>query len=191
MSHLILVKHSLPEILPTLPANQWHLSEAGRARCGLLADQLAIYAPAILVSSPEPKALETAQLVAQRMHTRVQVVDGLHEHDRSNTAWLGPEQFDGAVAAFFQHPEVLVLGRETARQAAERFARSVATVTSWSTEQNIVVVTHGTVLSLFVACATGLEPFALWKRLGLPSFVVLRWPQLELLSVVETMAPVS
>ena len=101
MPHLILVKHALPEIIPALPANQWHLSEIGRAQCTVLADQLATYAPAALVPSSEPKALETAHLVAQRMHTSVQVVDGIQEHDRSNTPWLGPAEFDSAVAAFF------------------------------------------------------------------------------------------
>ena len=80
------------------------------------------------------------------------------------------------------------MGGETAHQASERFARTVAEVTSGSMEQNVVVVTHGTVLALFVAQATGLEPFALWNRLGLPSFVVLRFPPIELISVVEQIA---
>ena len=53
--YLILVKHALPEIIPTLPANQWHLSEVGRAQCALLADQLASYAPSALVSSSDLK----------------------------------------------------------------------------------------------------------------------------------------
>jgi broad specificity phosphatase PhoE len=183
--HLILVKHALPEIIPTLPANQWHLSEIGRTQCALLADQLATYAPAALVSSLEPKALETANLVAQRMHTSVQIVDGLHEHDRSNTPWLSSEEFDRAVAAFFHRPTELVLGCETAQQASERFAKTMAEVTSQYAEQNVVVFTHGTVLSLYVARATGIEPFALWKRLGLPSFVVLTFPQFEVSRVVE------
>ena len=187
MPYLILVKHALPEIIPTLPANQWHLSEVGRAQCALLADQLATYAPAALVSSSEPKALETAHLVAQKMHTSVQIVDGLHEHDRSNTPWLGPEEFDRAVAAFFHRPAELVLGCETAQQASERFAKTMAEVTSRYAEQNVVVFTHGTVLSLYVARATGMEPFALWKRLGLPSFVVLTFPQFEIIRVVEKM----
>jgi broad specificity phosphatase PhoE len=188
VSHLILVKHALPEIMPTLPANQWHLSEVGRAQCALLADQLATYAPAALVSSPEPKALETAQLVAQRLHTSIQVVDGLHEHDRSHTPWLGPEEFDGAVAAFFRHPDELVMGGETAHQASERFARTVIEVTSRYVEQNVMACTHGTVLTLFVARVTGMEPFALWKRLGLPSFVVLQLPQFECISIVDRIA---
>jgi broad specificity phosphatase PhoE len=186
--YLILVKHALPEIIPTLPANQWHLSEVGRAQCALLADQLASYAPAALVSSAAPKALETAHLVAQRMHTSVQIVDGLHEHDRRNTPWLGSEEFAGAVAAFFHRPAELVLGCETAQQASERFTKTVTEVTSRYAEQNVMVLTHGTVLSLFVARATGMEPLALWKRLGLPSFVVLRFPQLELVRVVAKLA---
>src|ERR1044072_1418320 len=104
MPHLILVKHALPEIIPALPANQWPLSEVGRAQCALLAEQLVTYAPAALASSSEPKALETAHLIAQRMHTQVQIVDGLHEHDRSNTPWLGREEFEHAVAVFFRNP---------------------------------------------------------------------------------------
>jgi broad specificity phosphatase PhoE len=185
MPHLILVKHALSEIIPALPANQWHLSEVGRSQCALLADQLATYAPAVLVSSSEPKALETAHLVAQRMRTSVQVVDGLQEHDRSNTPWLGPEEFGRAIADFFRHPTELVLGYETAQQASERFARTVTEVTSRYAEQNVAVFTHGTVLTLFVARATDMEPFTLWKQLCLPSFVVLRLPQLELVKVVE------
>jgi broad specificity phosphatase PhoE len=182
--YLILVKHALPEIIPTLPANQWHLSEVGRAQCTLLSDQLTTYAPAAFVSSSEPKALETAHLVAQKMHTSVQIVEGLHEHERSNTPWLGSEEFAGAVAAFLHRPSELVLGSETAHQAFKRFTKTIAEVTSQYAEQNVVAFTHGTVLSLFVARATGMEPFALWTRLALPSFVVLRFPQLELVRVL-------
>jgi 2,3-bisphosphoglycerate-dependent phosphoglycerate mutase len=144
---------------------------------------IATYAPAALVSSLEPQALETAHLVAQRMHTSVQIVDSLHE--RSNTPWLGPEELGCAVAAFFRHPSELVLGCETAQQASERFTKTMVAITSQYAEQNVVVFTHGTVLSLYVARATGLEPFALWKRLGLPSFVMLTFPQFEVIRVVE------
>ena len=81
-----------------------------------------------------------------------------------------------------------MLGCETAQQASERFARTMAQVTSQYAEQNVAVFTHGTVLSLFVSRATGMGLFVLWKRLGFPSFVVLRFPQLELVRVVEKLA---
>lgn len=119
----------------------------------------------------------------------VQVVDGLQEYDRSTTLWLGPEEFDRAVAAFFHHPAELVLGHETAQQASERFAKTIVEVTGRYAEQNVVAFTHGTVLSLYVARATGMEPFALWKRLSLPSFVVLILLQLEVVRVVEKLPP--
>jgi broad specificity phosphatase PhoE len=51
--------------------------------------------------------------------------------------------------------------------------------------QSVAVVTHGTVMTLFVTRAAGLEAFPFWKRLGLPAFVVLSWPGLGLLDVVE------
>ena len=121
----------------------------------------------------------------------IQVVAGLQERDRSATLWLGPEEFDQAVAALFHHPAELVLGHETAQQASERFAKTIVEVTSRYAEQNVVAFTHGTVLSLYVARATGMEPFALWKRLNLPSFVVLTLPQFEVIRVVKklTLAP--
>jgi broad specificity phosphatase PhoE len=82
LPNLILVRHSAPEIIPGLPAHQWHLSETGRARCKLLADEMRHYSPEVLVSSVEPKAQETAQLVAAQLGLTFQTVEGLHEHKR-------------------------------------------------------------------------------------------------------------
>jgi hypothetical protein len=48
-------------------------------------------------------------------------------------------------------------------------------------------VAHDTVISLYVARIAGLEPAVLWKRLGLPSFVVLSLPDLELVEVAESL----
>ena len=60
MLKLILVRHSSPEIVPAVPADQWPLSEAGRLRCKTLAKKLAAHHPNVVVSSTEIKALETA-----------------------------------------------------------------------------------------------------------------------------------
>ena len=43
---------------------------------------------------------------------------------------------------------------------------------------------YGTVITLFVATHTKIEPFAFWKGLGLPSFVVMGVPQLDVVEVV-------
>jgi len=49
--------------------------------------------------------------------------------------------------------------------------------------KRMVIVSHGTVISLFVAWLTGVDGFLLWKELGLPSLVVLDEQNKTLLQV--------
>lgn len=184
MPRLILVKHSLPEIVRGAPARQWPLSAEGRLRSHALVERLNAYAPQGIVSSTEPKAVETAQIVAAAFNLPCQAVEGLHEHDRSDVGWLSAEQLDAAVADFFARPNELAFGRETADQAHARFSQAVAGVIERHGGQTTVVVAHGTVITLYVSRLAGLEPFPFWKRLGLPSFVVLSLPDLKLLDVI-------
>ena len=63
MTRLILVKHSLPEINLAIPAPGWRLSDEGRHRAARLARLLTGSGSGRTVSSPEPKALETAGII--------------------------------------------------------------------------------------------------------------------------------
>ena len=80
----------------------------------------------------------------------------------------------------------LVLGKETADQAHARFAAAVEGILAEHVDRNIAVIAHGTVISLYVARAAGLDPMCLWERLGLPSYVVLSVPGLQVSEVVES-----
>jgi broad specificity phosphatase PhoE len=183
---LILVRHSLPEIALDLPANQWCLSDTGRLRCKRLAEKLATYAPDVIAASLEPKATETGRIVANILGKPFETAEDLHEHDRSNVGPLDTkEQFEARVASFFENPQELIFGRETADDAYRRFTKAVADVIGKYPSGNLAVVTHGTVMTLFVARAAGFEPFPFWKQLDLPSFVVLSLPEFGLLAVVE------
>jgi broad specificity phosphatase PhoE len=182
---LILIRHSLPEIVPGQPASQWRLSAEGRLRCKALAEQIAPYRPDVIVASAEPKAAETAELVAGALQKPWHIATGLHEHERTNVGWAGREQFEAQVAEFFRRPDALVFGSETAEQAAGRFAAAIAAVTARHPARTLAVVAHGTVICLFVARSAGVEPFALWSRLSMPSFVVLSLPEMALVTVVE------
>jgi len=185
MPNLVLIKHSLPEIVPGKPASQWKLSETGRQRCQILAGKLAPYSAEVVVSSVEPKAVETAQIVATRMHVPFHTVENLHEHERPCLDFSSQSQFEARVKTFFETPEKLVMGRETARQACERFSGAIQSLLQKYPNKNLALVAHGTVISLFVAQYIGLEPFSFWKELSLPGFVVFRLPQLELVKIVK------
>ncbi len=185
-NRLVLIKHSLPEIVPSIPAKQWHLSAAGRQRCEQLADRLRSYSPDVFITSDEPKAQETGEILAKTLDTHCTTGPNLHEHDRSNEGFFPTkEQFEDRVARFFLHPQCLFFGQETADDAHARFANAVSKAIAQHPERTIAVVAHGTMITLFVARACGLQPFPLWKRLGLPSLVVLSLPDLHLHTVVE------
>ncbi len=191
---LILIRHSQSAADSKVPVHRWGLTDEGRRRCETLAARLSRFSPAIVASSPEPKALDTATLTMARLghDTRlIRVVDGLREHARETMPWLSQEEFDEKLNEFFARPDVLVIGEETAGQALLRFTRAIASIVGTpelklrptadgrpaspetSQGQDILVFTHATVMTLFVAACTGQDAFAFWQSLGMPAFAVL------------------
>jgi len=174
----------MPVLDPTTPAPDWHLGERGRALSELLANKLAAYSPDVVVSSVEPKAIETAQIVANRLSLPHEIAEGLHEHDRRNVPFMPLAELEARAAEFFAKPDQLVLGSETGNQAHARFAKAIDRVIEKHPRKNIAIVSHGSVISLFVARNNEM-PFDFWKRLGLPSIVVLSLPAMTVEEVIE------
>lgn len=172
-TYLILVKHSVPEIIGDRPANTWELSEEGRLRAQRLAEELKSFDPDVIFSSDEPKAQETAKIVAGYLGLNMQTASSLREHDRSNVPYLSHAEFQASMRGFFQKPDQLVFGNETANQAHARFYRIVHSILNENRNKTAVIVTHGTVISLFVSRLTGSSDLELWNKLGLPSFVAM------------------
>ena len=103
----------------------------------------------------------------------MQILPDLHEHDRSNMPYLPQDVFQTSIDEFFQQPDVLVFGNETANQAYTRFYLAVHSALSEHRDKTIIIVTHGTVISLFVSRLTGSSELELWHQLGLPSFIAM------------------
>ena len=174
MSLLILVRHSVPEIVPEKAAHQWGLSQEGRALCIPLAETLSQFQPAIIVSSTEPKATETAAMIAHHLGEPFTPVKGLHEHERGNVPYFSTrEHFQTAIRNLFLHPDELIFGKETAVQALTRYKSAVTQLVTAYPGQNMILVSHGTVMSLFVAHYNPVDAFDFWEKLKLPDFVVL------------------
>lgn len=187
MNPLLLVRHSVVEPVAGVPAAQWQLSANGRIRCHLFAEQLRPYARTRLISSMEPKAAETGRLLADALGIPWQTAIGLHEHERQTTPYIADAAaFQATVARFFAQPEQLVLGEETAVQASTRFATAVATAIQAAPSENNLIVTHGTVMTLFV-CAHNphLTPFTFWQQLTMPYAVALSLPHFQLLATLS------
>lgn len=185
--HLILIKHAMPTIVPDERAATWALSAAGRASCATLARRLAPYAITAIAASDEPKAGETAEILAATLGIAGPLPrdHDLREHERRPAGFF-PEQghFEAAVRDLFARPDELAFGAETADAAHNRFAAAVARHLAATASGDLAIVAHGTVISLFVAAHNTIDPFPLWQALGLPSFVVLALPDLRLIETV-------
>jgi broad specificity phosphatase PhoE len=182
---LLLIRHAAPERQPSLPAREWRLSPRGRASCAALAEAVAPYAPRAVIASEEPKARETAELVAHPLGLSVETEANLHEQDRRAVPYFGStERFAAVVRAFFARPDELVFGGETAAQACERFAAAVDEVLATYPTANLAIVTHGTVISLVVGARTNTDPYTLWQRLGLPALLAIRLPEWHLETMI-------
>jgi broad specificity phosphatase PhoE len=184
---LILVKHAAPEVIPGLPPEQWTLSEKGRVACVPLADRLAGHELTRIVSSEEPKAAETARLVAERLNVPWRTAPGLHEHDRSNVPHMRSGEFISMMELFFRRPDELVLGRETANQAKQRFKVAMQRVIEQDAG-SIAIVSHGTVIALLLRGDDPGGAYRLWRGMALPSYVAVSLPDFEVQEAADRIA---
>ncbi len=182
MAFLTLVKHSSPKIVPSRPANEWELSDEGISRCAWLADKLTKADLSSLYSSPEPKARETAEIVGQKLGIETTVLEGLQENDRTGFPYIDNEtEWKQRFRDFFEKPTQRVIGDESANEALSRFSQAVSQIVERHPQQNIGIVAHGTVISLFTAHYNGVSPFEIWDSLNpLPAFVSVRVPGYEI-----------
>jgi broad specificity phosphatase PhoE len=178
---LILIRHSVPEIRRDVPAAQWRLSDDGIARARELARRVAAPDSTRIFTSVEPKAKETARVLAEEWRTTCEAIPGLHEHERPEAQLMTREAFELKVRELFARPNEKVFGSESADRARRRFTMAVMKLVS-STAGDVVVIAHGTVITLFVAEAAGVEPFAFWKKLEMPGVTRLTLPELKLIA---------
>jgi broad specificity phosphatase PhoE len=170
---LLLIRHGPPLIRQDTPARGWPLSEDGRLACEDFAGRLAAYDVTAMISSAEPKARETAAILAARLGLTPGVDADLAEHARDNAPFLGRADFEAAIRRLFAEPDALVFGQETATQAYTRFALAVQRALAAQPRGDVALVTHGTVMTLYAERHASVEPFAFWQALRMPDLFAL------------------
>jgi broad specificity phosphatase PhoE len=182
MRTVYFIKHGKPTIVAGVPAHEWLLSAEGRTQSLQLARQLASQVPDVVVTSEEPKAAVTGRVLAVALDRPVRRRLGLHEQLRYTQPFYGDTGvFERAMAEFFARPSEHVAGEETADQAHARFSSAVNAALQ-STQGDVALVAHGTVISLLVARANDRDPVHLWKQLPFCGYYAVEWPSLRLQS---------
>ncbi|MFB9313839.1 histidine phosphatase family protein [Nocardioides plantarum] len=162
MTTLHLVRHGRPLLERGRPAATWSLDPAGFDDVWALRERLPQHAA--WYTSPEPKAVETAQLLTD---APVGIVEGLREQERGS-AWV--DDLPDAVRRAFAHPrEPAAPGWEPMDTCRERVVGAVGPVLAAHPREDVVLVGHGTAWTALVAALTGAEPdLERWGRLAMP-----------------------
>lgn len=186
VTYLVLVRHSVPEIVPDVPAVKWRLSEEGRRRAGIISSTVESYHPGYIFSSNEPKAMETASIIAENLDIEQKTVFGIHEHQRSRVDRMDTIQFKAQIASLLEYPDRLVFGDETASQAYSRFNEAMVELVLEYPDESLIVVSHGTVITLFVSSQNDVESYRFWRSLDMPGLIVLSRPDFKLVEVLAS-----
>ncbi|MBC2933391.1 histidine phosphatase family protein [Nocardioides sp. zg-1228] len=161
---LHLVRHGRPLIRRSVPAAQWDLDPASYDDVWALRSSGRLPTAAAWFASPEPKAVQTAQLLTDG---DVGILDDLREHERSGE-WV--DDFAGAVRRAFADPDApAVAGWEPLATCRERVVPAVRRVLDVHGSDDVVLVGHGTAWTVVVAALTGRPPdLRRWESLAMP-----------------------
>jgi broad specificity phosphatase PhoE len=165
---LFLVRHGTPLVDRSRPAHEWELDPAAYDDIWALRESGRLPDRAAWFSSPEPKALATAELLTDG---DVGVVDGLREHVRDSAEWI--EDFDDAVRRAFAVPDAsAVPGWEPIAACRTRVVRAVEGILAACGDADVVLVGHGTAWIVLAAVLTRTEPdLERWRSLAMPGLV--------------------
>lgn len=143
------ITHPQVKIDAAVPVPEWGLSDVGAARARMAAAKPWAAQLRRIVSSGETKAIETAGILAAPSGVTVEIVEEMHENDRSATGFLPPPEFERAADRFFANPDESFNGWERAIDAQRRIVSSVEHVLSThDTGRPIAFVGHGGVGTL-------------------------------------------
>ncbi|MDQ7026424.1 MAG: histidine phosphatase family protein [Anaerolineae bacterium] len=178
MPNLILIRHSQTKQQPDVDSHLWQLTEEGRKRCQTLAEALRPYAIDRIITSEEAKAYLTGQLIADVLEIDCETAPNLHETRRETVPYFeNIADFRAAVQAAMLQPDKMLFGEEAFTGALNRFSQQIDSLLEQYPDDRLAIVTHGTVMSLYLAHLSGQNVVTLWNSLDMPAYAVLSLPQ--------------
>jgi broad specificity phosphatase PhoE len=162
VTRMILVRHSEPLKTDGTPADQWPLTDQGRRDASALGRSLS-QGPttAIVWTSPERKAFETAALALPSVATRVR-----EQLAEVRKPWyITAEEHAKSVASYLEGETVH--GWERRDDVVARLA--VLETDFSSIEGDLIIVSHGVLLTTWLDHQIALDdPYRFWSNLRMP-----------------------
>jgi broad specificity phosphatase PhoE len=158
MGSLVLVRHAMPALEPSVPPHEWPLAPDGRAAALRLVPLLAV--GALLVASEEPKAYQTLECAGPVVRDA-----RFGEVRRTGEPWDGPfRELRRAYVEGTAHP-----GWEPQTAVAGRFDAALSEHLAAAGERPLAVASHGMAITVWLTARFGLpQPGEFWSALRFP-----------------------
>ena len=175
MREIFLIRHADSALDPDVPSEKWGLTSEGVKQARAAGEELADAGLVEVFCSKEPKARRTADLIAETVGLRSRDMAALGEHRRDSWGFLGDDEFKQAVRDVLEVPGESIIGAETGRRAAHRFSGAIAAADKKSPPGPIALVSHGTVMSLFMSQLNGEPAVPMWESMGFAQVFRIEW----------------
>jgi 2,3-bisphosphoglycerate-dependent phosphoglycerate mutase len=165
----IFFRHALTRIDKETPAEQWVISDEGIENVCEVISTGKFDDVDVIISSSEKKAIQTAYYLAERIEKEIILNPNFRELERKGEFVETKEDYDTRVWRIFNNPSECSFGWETAERALTRFKQGISRLENTYSGKNIFIVSHGIILSLFVADYYNWDSkktFEYWKDLA-------------------------
>jgi broad specificity phosphatase PhoE len=149
------LRHFQTEIEPETPSSEWNLSEEGQKESRDFVEENSFDVKKVYTST-EPKAVETAEKIAEKANAELVKTDLLCEVDRSEEGFV--EDHD----RYIELVEDYLSGGSEADWRSQEYVKQRFQKFIKKSEENSIAVTHGLFLSLNIPDKDKIE---YWKNL--------------------------
>lgn len=172
MAKIFLVRHGTPVVSHEVPARDWPLSDAGRDAVTGLASQHDWPLVSGIYHSLEPKAKDTAKVLAQHLSAPLVAWPMLGEIPFETPIFYDPETFESFVRDFLQRG---IQGpfQETYHEAESRIVHALHSIVGQDGPGLPIAVSHGRILAVLWSYLLGTRlSVRQWREIPMPGLAL-------------------
>jgi broad specificity phosphatase PhoE len=172
MTILYLVRHAAVTLRPEAPGHSWHLSPGGRAAADAIGQESRWKEVSLLFTSPEAKAVATAQRIAAPHGLRIEISPDLREV--GGRPWTDGD-YTSLVRRYLEGEPLDHW--EPSDHVSKRVCAAIGSIVAGYPSESVGVVSHGLALTLYLSSLQKSPPAAaleLWSSIRMPDVAVIR-----------------
>lgn len=169
---LTLIRHSKTILEPNVPNPLWQLSDEGIALATELSKKDVIQDIDVMYTSLQTKALQTSLILAKDNHIQIKTNPDLTELTSITIEFFS--DYEEKVRQLYAGEVSRINGGETLEEGRKRFNSAIESIVSQEKSvENIGIVAHGNILSLFSAQFSEKDAYELHQLIQMPDVAIL------------------